>query len=396
MSNIPIDRSPDLRRLRDEGYDIAVRSGYLVVRGVPYVTTAREVQLGVLVSALNLAGDVTTIPKTHVMYFAGEYPCHQDGQKIGEIQHSSHPGKRLAEGVSVDHQFSAKPSSGKYPDYYEKVTTYVQILGGPAHAIDPTATARTYPVIADEGGESVFHYTDTASSRVDIVTVAQKLGGGSVAIVGLGGTGSYILDFVAKTPVLEIHLIDGDVFRQHNAFRAPGAPAIETLAEKPLKVDYLRGIYGRMHKNIIAHPCFLNESNLSLLDAVEFVFFCFDDGPTKRAAMDALIAAGKSFVDVGMGLEVVNDSISGLLRVTAASPERNDHVLSGQRVSFGPVDADDEYATNIQVADLNALNAALAVIKWKKLFGFYLDLEQEHHITYALNGNEITNEELRE
>jgi hypothetical protein len=38
-------------------------------------------------------------------------------------------------------------------------------------------------------------------------------------------------------------------------------------------------------------------------------------------------------------------------------------------------------------ADLNALNAALAVIKWKKLACFYQDLDHEHHSTYTIGGN---------
>jgi hypothetical protein len=45
------------------------------------------------------------------------------------------------------------------------------------------------------------------------------------------------------------------------------------------------------------------------------------------------------------------------------------------------------------VADLNALNAALAVIRWKKLFGFYSDLEEEHHSVYVIDGNSIANED---
>ena len=42
---------------------------------------------------------------------------------------------------------------------------------------------------------------------------------------------------------------------------------------------------------------------------------------------------------------------------------------------------------------IDALNAALAVIKWKKLFGFYLDLDDEHHCTYTLDGNMLLNED---
>ena len=51
------------------------------------------------------------------------------------------------------------------------------------------------------------------------------------------------------------------------------------------------------------------------------------------------------------------------------------------------------YASNIQVADLNAFNALMAVIKWKKLRGFYRDLEQELHSTYTTDGNLLLNGE---
>jgi hypothetical protein len=40
-----------------------------------------------------------------------------------------------------------------------------------------------------------------------------------------------------------------------------------------------------------------------------------------------------------------------------------------------------------------ALNAALAVVKWKKLFGFYADNEGEHFSTYTVDGNLLTSDE---
>ena len=60
-----------------------------------------------------------------------------------------------------------------------------------------------------------------------------------------------------------------------------------------------------------------------------------------------------------------------------------------------PVDKNNDYSRNIQVADLNALNAAMAVIKWKKLLGFYHDFECEHFSAYTLDGNRLNNEDRK-
>ncbi len=42
---------------------------------------------------------------------------------------------------------------------------------------------------------------------------------------------------------------------------------------------------------------------------------------------------------------------------------------------------------------MNALNAALAVNRWKRHVGIYADLEGEHFSLYASDGNDITNED---
>lgn len=63
------------------------------------------------------------------------------------------------------------------------------------------------------------------------------------------------------------------------------------------------------------------------------------------------------------------------------------------RIPFSDGDGHNEYAHNLQIAELNALNAASAVVKWKKLCGFYLDLDHEHHSTFTINGNLLLNED---
>src|SRR5260370_29003829 len=80
--------------------------------------------------------------------------------------------------------------------------------------------------------ESVLRYHDSATSRAGIGAATEKLALRKIVIIGLGGTGSYILDLMAKTPVQAIHLYDGDVMLTHNAFRSPGAPTIDELEKR--------------------------------------------------------------------------------------------------------------------------------------------------------------------
>ena len=54
---------------------------------------------------------------------------------------------------------------------------------------------------------------------------------------------------------------------------------------------------------------------------------------------------------------------------------------------------DDPYSTNIQVADLNCLNAALAVVRWKRHYGFYADSGREHFSAFMIDGNTLVNED---
>ena len=387
-----INRSPDLSRLAEEGYEVAVQSGHLVIHNVPYVSTQREVRRGNLVATLTLAGDVTAKPSTHVAMLAGDYPCDEHGRPLEKIRHSSLR-MDLGDGLVVDHSFSSKPSPEGYPDYYEMMATYVAILSAPAQAIDPTVTAQTCAVIDMPETDGIFRYFDANTSRAGLGALVKRFDGHKLAIIGLGGTGSYILDLVAKTPVSEIHLFDGDELLTHNAFRAPGAASLDELRERPRKADHWAKIYGKMHRGVVPHPEKLDVLNVAMLAAMDFVFIAIDDGAAKRLIVEKLEELDRPFIDVGIGVQVVGDQLLGLVRVTASKPGRRCHVHEAQRISFAAGDNDAAYAKNIQIADLNALNACLAVIKWKKLIGFYVDLEKELFSTYEIDGNNIINED---
>lgn len=390
MSHPLINHSADLSKLLEEGYEIEIVLPHLLVRSVPYVDMAQKVRRGTLVVPLNLNVDVTLPPNTHVVMFAGSFPCDQNGRPLEKLRHGENK-TVITQDLVTQYSFSNKPPDG-YRDYYHLVTIYVANISGPAAVLDPSATARTWQVIESHDPDSAFLYPDTASSRAGIINITRKLELERIVIAGLGGSGSYVLDLMAKTPVKEIHLYDGDRFGQHNAFRAPGAAAISDLKARSYKVDYFAQIYARMRRGIVPHPCYLTEANVAELKGADFVFICMDAGKAKKALVSKLEELAVPFVDVGMGLDVTEgDSLVGILRTTTSTPTKRDHVYQKHRISFDG-DGNDLYR-NIQVADLNALNAALAVIKWKKLHGFYADHVREHFSAYAINCNAIVNED---
>lgn len=391
MSQELINHNPDLRKLRDEGYAVEARDDCLLVHEVPYVNSKCQIKYGILVSDLtSLAGDKTVSPiKQHVAHFIGEHPCNRDGTLIKGIQHSSQ-NQQLAKDLVINHSFSNKPAKG-YTDYYEKMTNYANIISAEAKAIDDSVTEKPFTIINSDDHESVFNYLDTNSSKAKISAISSKLEGQKVAIIGLGGTGSYVLDLIAKTPVQEIHLFDGDVLLNHNAFRSPGAPSADKLRALYKKTDYFHEIYSKMHRNIHSHNCHITPTNIDELSGMDFVFICLDKGDSKKLIVDYLIANNISFIDVGMGVLIVDDSLLGHIRVTTSTSYKRDHIKD--RISFSEEGGANDYSTNIQIADLNALNATLAVMKWKKLFGFYQDINKEFNTTYSINDGTLFNED---
>ncbi len=388
MSSVRIDHNPDLKKLWDEGYDMEVTSeGYLIVKNVPYVNGQRELKRnGLLVTILSLNVDNTIKPETHEAFFIGEKPCNSNGTPIKVVVG---PGRQLTTSLHVDHHLSAKDD---YSDYYEKVSRYISIITNQAKAIDESVTAKTYMFVEqDPEIKSVFNYIDTNSSRAEINLISEKLTGQKIGIIGLGGTGSYILDFVTKTPVDEIHLFDSDVFLQHNAFRAPGAIQKERFNEHLKKAVYFADIYSAMHRNIVPHPYNITKDNVSELQNLSFIFISMDGGLQKRDIILYLESLKISYIDCGLGMENIDNSLKSQIRVTSSSNLKNDH--THKYISFAKP-GEDLYDKNIQIADLNCLNAIMAIIKWKKIFGFYLDLDKEHHCTYVSFTNEFTNSEF--
>ena len=47
-------------------------------------------------------------------------------------------------------------------------------------------------------------------------------------------------------------------------------------------------------------------------------------------------------------------------------------------------DPDDIYRRNVQISELNALNAAIAVVRYKQLIGFYVNDNKLYHLLMGI------------
>jgi hypothetical protein len=388
MSIQLIDHNYDLKKLKDEGYNISIVNMHLVIKGVPYVNKEKEVLFGILYCPLTLSGEKTAPPQDHTVWFMGEHPCNQFGSEE-KTYVNSNQNHNLSPDITGSYYFSSKPDDGNYPDFYSKMTKYIDLLSAPAMSINPSVSAKHFDYEAYNDEESVFKYPDTFTARAGLSHITDKIKNQKIAIVGLGGTGSFVLDFVSKTPVKQVSLFDGDDILNHNAFRIPGAMSFDELNKRPSKVSYLKEKYEVLREGIVDHDVFLDESNVSLLEGHDFVFLAIDVAKAKKTIIDYLLISKIPFVDLGMGITVVKDSLRGTIRKTLITPNNSSYL---NQIAMGKAADEDIYSQNIQISELNALNAVLGIIAWKKMYGFYLTEDIFLNSTFIVDEEEISHE----
>lgn len=384
-----LDHSEDLKKLFDEGYELEVKGSLIMVHHIPYVTKDQKIEYGSLVTNLMINGNKALRPSDHTIWFTGSLPCNKDGTEISSVIWQR-TGKDMGYGIHVQCGFSNKPAQG-YPDYYQKFKRYIEIISAPALSLDSSVVVQTYRVRECEE-ETVFRYRDTNSSKAGICALTEKLHPHKIAIVGLGGTGSYILDYLSKAPVQQIDLFDGDLFLQHNAFRAPGAATEEELDRCMYKVEYLSNKYQKIHSKICPHTEYITEENIQVLSEYDFVFISMDSNSDKKLIVEFLLDKDIPFIDTGIGVELVEGELLGQIRTSSVHGEAKAWV--NQLIPMGEDNEENLYRSNIQIAELNALNASFAVIEYKKYFDVYQDVRDNIQTVYSINVGEVINNDL--
>lgn len=381
-----VSHNDDIRRLVEKGYAVAFDSGYLIIRDIPYLDNLKQLQIGAIVTKLVFIDKERVTPDDHQIFFAGSIPHNLDGTPIPNL--GGGPAQLalsdLSKDVVVQRSFSNKPRVAgqlrSFIDFFEKIESYVGIISGPAMALHD-ASPYTFRAIKEIVTDSVFKFHDTLTSRAEIVDLSAKFANDVIAVIGIGGTGAYILDFLVKTPVREIRAYDHDTFHMHTAFRSPGRLEEAELGKTKAEVYHSR--YDNFRHGIKVEHKFIDASCADDFEDVTFAFVCVDKGSSRAGIFDLLISKGITFIDVGMGLQRKEAALNGMLRTTYHSTEHSQKV---REKSLAPMvdNPDDIYRTNIQISELNALNACLAVIRFKQLRGFYFEEIPYFHLLFEI------------
>ncbi|WP_426720815.1 hypothetical protein [Enterobacter cloacae complex sp. 301C7] len=141
--------------------------------------------------------------------------------------------------------------------------------------------------------------------------------------------------------------------------------------------------YDNFRKGLFFLTNKVGNDSLDELSGVTFAFVCVDNGESRSEIFDVLTRLGIPFIDVGMGLTKKNDGLSGMARVTYY-PDNDIQTILDKKLSDLSKPRDNLYRTNIQIGELNALNACLAVIRYKQYKGFYSSEENIYHLLFNI------------
>lgn len=373
-----VSRNQDLKSLVDKGYAVGFDSGHLVVRDVPYLDHEKNLQIGAFVTKLEFVDKTQVKQQDHQVFFCGAVPYHADGTPIQNLGGGPVQVTLNDPTLVVQRSFSNKPLAPNgnhdpngFPDFFAKIESYVAIISGPAKQVYPEANPLTFRIDKEVTAGSVFKFHDTLTSRAEIGDLAKKLGVDVIAVIGVGGTGAYLLDFMVKTPVKEIRAFDRDAFHVHNAYRSPGRLLEDGELGKP-KADVYAHRYANFREGLRVEAKYIDASSEAELEDVTFAFVCVDKGSARKEIFDILLAKKIPFIDVGMGLNRKRGALAGMVRVTYYPSDKGDEIRAKNHAEMADAPGD-EYRANIQISELNALNAALAVVRYKQLRGFYVD-----------------------
>lgn len=267
---------------------------------------------------------------------------------------------------------SIKRDDGEYVNAWHALAVYTARVAGEVGVRDREQVERIFEFeIAGEDSRDMRNWRDRARG--------QRIG-----IVGLGGVGLWILDLMSKTDVREIRIWDGDEIEGRNLVRAPGWASQDAIGKN--KAEYFGEQYGRIRKGISIYGRYWRSDDPEdRFEGLDFVFVAVDKAEVRTALCEKLEEKRVPFIDVGMGIERREGRVRGSCQVffSGKDPAR-------WRVGIPTAEgAGEQEYYELQLADLGALNAALAVGMWRRHIEQYESEKRDWLIRYPIENNDL-------
>ena len=324
---------------RKVGYTVSRTSESVVAEGVPYRKADGRIGRCRVIVLTQPGSD-----KPGLGYAGAPHTARVEGVEDGVVHNVS--GTEIGNQIDKGSDWcvlSIKKGTSESPVEYEDV--WEQLLG--------------YVYVISEGG---------AADRAKMEEWRAKLEKEVVGIVGLGGTGSYILDLVSKTGIEGIIVWDGDSLEERNMRRGvgPAKRLYGMLGQNKARV--LGEEYTDDKCEIEFHPHYFTEEDKETLQKVSFLFIAVDRKESRQVIRMIAEQIGMAYVDVGLGLRVEEGSVTGGCQVVLSNGEGN---RERELINDGGVAGGEQAYRMVSVSEMHALNAALAVIKWRRFRGQY-------------------------
>ena len=317
----------------------------------------------------------------------------QDGQQAGGLEGATHAialhtGARgdgwvyEADGTAIGNQLgemeggwktiSMGRTDGVAESAEELLARYARRIVGAARALEVRAVKDGRKKVGEVAAESY-------RIRANIGVVEGKIEGMTIGIVGLGGTGAYILDLISKTAVGRVILVDGDQMEIRNTMRSPGGITEERVKqmqeERVRKVEYYKERYKEFPVEIDCIGLMADErTGVELRNrGATFAFVAIDQaGGGVRGRQDSvyegLTAVGIAFIDCGISLELKDGALRGAISTTYCAA--GESTWKREVPNAGIYGAWEGYH-NVQVPETNVIAAGLAVARWRRETGQY-------------------------
>ena len=283
-------------------------------------------------------------------------------------------GKELEKGVIGRSDstlvLSIKIKGREYENAWEALNNYVMqiytlFLGQSASSEEAAPRPYRFEVLGDQLPEAVEWRGLVAQERV--------------GIIGLGGVGAWIADFVVKADPQEVHGWDDDCIEPKNILRMPGGLDPDVWIGRK-KAEWFQEIYSVIHSNVQGHTVkVLPENVKDVIGRITFCFVAVDNANDRMMVCDWLASANIPFVVAGLSLARKGKRVPVSMRIVTA------HVgVPSWREAIPQVGqaGQDDYGS-LDLPDVYSMAAGWSIQTWRKMRGQFWQEQREECLDYS-------------